>query len=166
MFYCNELLNEENLEILLIELMAYSQLDGEEFSFDGESMKNTGDFRLGSEGAYLEMDIQNIQEALLYPEIVNNRKKKTNNNLNNYERKMYHKKNRHIRRIKEYVPWYLYDYDCDTDTHKYWKRNYVQSKALRLIGNNIIRSIIPGKEDFSLNGGGYKKVYDYWWDIF
>jgi hypothetical protein len=168
LFYSNDKMTKEDYEVLLQEIMAYRELDYEEFNFSGEPIRNTGEFKLGSEDAYYEMDIQNIEDLLLYWDdfSINKPNKKSKKKQNKYDRKMYYKKVKHIRNIKNINPWCIYVYDFDTDTYRYWEKCYAQSKDLRRIGNNTIRSMIPGKEKFPLNGGGYKKVYDYWNEIF
>ena len=120
---------------------------------------------MGSEDAYYEMDIQNIKELLLYWDDFCTHKpnKKHKQKQNRYSRKMYYKKVKHLRKLNTFVPCHVYGYG---NTHKYWKKYFVQSKELRHIGNSIIRSTIPGKEQFSLKSGGYRKVFAYWYVIF
>lgn len=165
MFNSNDKMTKEDYEILLQEIRAYRELDCAEFNFDGEPIRSTGEF--GSEDAYYEMDIQDIEELLLYwDDFCTNKPTKRKKKQNRYNRKMYYKKVKHLRNIKNINPWCIYVYDFDTDTYRYWEKCYAQRRELRSIGNNTIRSMKPGKEEFPLKGGGYKKVYDYWNDIF
>lgn len=91
----------EDYEILLKEIVAYRELDSAEFDFNGEVLRNTGECGLGSEDAYYKMDILSLKEAISYYGIDKEpkpRKRKTK--LNRYKRKMYHKKYKHLKRLR------------------------------------------------------------------
>lgn len=88
------------------------------------------------------------------------------NRLNRYEKKQYHKKIKHIQRINHFAPWYIYDYNYDSNDTVYWKRLYVQNRFSRQISNRKVRHNPIGKEPFYLKGNSFKKIYDYWSDIF
>lgn len=92
--------------------------------------------------------------------------KKKKYKLNRYDRKMYHKKYKHINKINNFVPWYKYSYDFDLKEHIYWKQYYVGIKDSKNYSNRIIRRTRVGEEDFSLKGYSCHKKYGYWYDVF
>ena len=88
------------------------------------------------------------------------------NKLNRYEKKQYHEKLKHLQKINHFAPWYIYGFDENLDNVIYWKRYYVQNKFSRKLSNRKIRHQLIGKETFNFKGNSFKKVYDYWNDIF
>lgn len=168
MFYgTGEERTKEDFEMLLQEINAYRYLDGESFDFGNGLIENNHEFHYGSEDAYLEMDEENIKEMLESWNKINywgnyyqNYKKshKIKKRLNRYEcKKMTQKKAKNLTSMIWWATYYRED-------EGYYKRCYEsgRKKYAKYCTNRKVRH----RNDFSLKCGGYRKVHDYWWDVF
>jgi hypothetical protein len=148
------------LELDLLEIEAYRALESETFDFGEGEMRNDGEYNLGSEDAYYEMEIQNIKDALLDLEYEhpNKQETKNNNRLNRYHRKKVGK--RKLKKLTNYNWWSAY-YDEDAG---YYKRCYLSGRKgfAKRCSNKKVRKELK----FPLRGSGYKKCFDYWWTVF
>lgn len=75
MYYdSKELVTKQDHIDKLVEIQAYRNLDGEPFDFGTGLLVNDGEFRLGSEDAYYEMDIQCLEDIIKNWDIDHNNK--------------------------------------------------------------------------------------------
>lgn len=154
-----EMLKKE-LELDLIELEAYRNLDNEVFDFGEGEIRNDGEFGLGSEDVYYKIQISNIENILMdlkedCPYRKNNKNKKR---INKYYRKRIDKKK--LEKLDKYSWWAVY-FD---DKKGFYKRYYLsgRKKFIRKCSNKKVRKSVG----FSLKGAGYRKCYDFWWELF
>lgn len=162
MFYATgEEKTREDYEILQQEIEAYRALDGLSFKFGDELIVNDGEYGYGSEDDYLKIDAQNINEKLNYWHEDNPIQKVKNNNkqrLNKYERKKIDQQK--LKRLSK-LSWYTVYYK--EDENRYIKIYYSGArKYAKYCSNRKVRN----SNNFPLRGGGYRKVFDYWWCIF
>lgn len=160
MFYATgEEKTKEDYEILQQEIEAYRTLDGLSFQFGNELIINDGEFGYGSEDGYLGMVAQDLREKLEYwDEDRVTKKKKNKPRLNKYERrKLTQQKYKKLSQLRWWTVHYKEDEDRYIKVYYSGRRNYAKYCSNRKVRNN---------NDFSLRGGGYRKVFDYWWCIF
>ncbi|KEI94160.1 hypothetical protein N494_18795 (plasmid) [Clostridium botulinum A2B7 92] len=112
-------------------------------------------------------EIKDILELLgydyIYKDILNNKKSKFK--LNRFQKKMYYRKLNHLRKIKRYMPSWVYGIDFESGKINYWDRHYINDKYLKKCSNKKIRHIEIGEEDFNLKGCSYKQKFNYWGEI-
>jgi len=152
------------LELDLVEIEAYRELDGQIFTFGGYEMRNDGEFNLGSEDVYYKMDAQGLKDAILDLEyekkiIFYNRQDKTKQiKINKHQLKNKHKNK--LKNLNKYTWWTTY-YHEDLD---YYERFYLSGRKgfAKLISKRIVRH----RYDFALKGNGYRRCFDYWYCIF
>lgn len=107
------------------------------------------------------MDIQELEDMIKYWDYEhhfdNNIIHINNNKLNKYKRKRITQKK--IKKINNILWW-----ASSFEKEGYYKRYYYsgRKKYAKHCSNKIIRHT----SDFPLKGGGYKKAFDYWWNIF
>ena len=151
----------KELELDLIELEAYRDLDCEVFDFGEGEIRNDGEFGLGSEDVYYKIQIANIKDVLRdlkencpYKQ---NTKKKTR--INKYYRKRIDKKK--LKKLNKYPWWWIAYFD---DEKGFYKRYYLseRKKFIKKCSNKKVRKSV----NFSLKGAGYRKCYDFWWELF
>ncbi len=162
MFYATgEEKTKEDYEILQQEIEAYRTLDGHSFKFGNELIINDGEFGYGSEDGYLGMVAQDLREKLEYWDEDNPIKKTKNKNkprLNKYERKkLTQEKYKKLSQLRWWTVYYKEDEDRYIKIYYSGARKYVKYCSNRKVRNS---------NNFSLKGGGYRKVFDYWWYIF
>lgn len=152
---------------LLNEIKAYRELEGMPFDFGSGLVTDDSPC---SENTYYKMDIESLEDAIEYLKDKKSEPKKTER-LNRHYRKMYHKKHKHLRKIKNYAGG-RYDTKWEYGQHGrinyeyiYYKRYYVGDKAYKKKSNNKIRLTKIGKEDFKLKGRNCYKKFDYQWTI-
>ncbi len=168
MFYSSDLQTKEDYKILLQEIKTYRELESQEFNFNGIVLKNTNEYNLGSEDAYYEMDIQSLEEILEYWDY-NNKPKKHNKKpkikLNKYAKKQITKDK--LLKLQKYGKWWttykqtneegkFYIVRCYIGNHKNSRTTYHKKKS-----NKKVR-----KYREILKGNNYRKIYDYWWEVF
>lgn len=168
MVYSSDLQTKEDCQILLQEIKAYRELESQEINFNGIVLKNTNEYSLGSEDAYYEMDIQSLEEALEHWDYNNKPKKhnkKPKTRLNKYSRKQITKDK--LLKLHKYGKWWtthkqtndedkFYIIRCYIGNHKNSRTTYHKKKA-----NKKVR-----KYKGMLKRNNYRKLYDYWWEIF
>ena len=156
----------EKLELDLQEIQAYRELDSAEFNFNGVILRNTGEYNLGSEDAYYEMDIEALEEALLLHsedfqrklKYINKRNKKYKSRLNKYGRKKITQSK--LKKLNQCTWWVTYY----NENEGYYERCYVSGR--KRYAKYCSKRKVRHRNDFALKGNGYRKVYDYWWDVF
>lgn len=149
----------EELILDIIEINAYRDLENETFIFGSIELKNDGEYKMGSEEVYYEMELQYLEEALLAlkeNKFIVNRSK--NIRLNRYERKKITQKR--LKKIHSYT-WWTTSYDENLDIYK---RHYIS--GCKKYAKYCSRRKVRNSFDFPLKGNGYRKCFDYWWTIF
>lgn len=160
MFYATgEEKTREDYEMLQQEIEAYRTLDGLSFKFGDELIVNDGEYGYGSEDGYLGIDAQNICDMLDYWHEDKSIKTKSNKQrLNKHERKKLDQQK--LKKLSQ-LRWYTVYYK--EDENRYIKIYYSGArKYAKYCSNRKVRN----SNNFSLRGGGYRKVFDYWWCIF
>lgn len=156
LFDTDELKTKEDYINQLKEIEAYRELDGENFDFGNGLIIN--EMSQGSEDAYYEMDIENLNDVILYWELNNEEKEtnKSNSKLNSHSQKVID--NRKLNHLEK-ISWRLV---VDKDGFKQRCYRGGRSKYLKQISNKQVRrydKTLPSK------GGAYKKVFDFWWKL-
>lgn len=131
---------KEDFEVLLQELTAYLELGN------------------GHEDAYLKNDIKIIES------ILRNWQRKyisgqcRTHKLNRYERKKITQQR--YKRLHKLRWWTVY---YKEEENRYIKIFYSgRRKYAKYCSNRKVRN----SNEFSLRGGGYRRVYDFWWTVF
>lgn len=147
-------MDKEELITDFNELEAYRSLDGKPFDFGCGLI--TDDSK-GGEDAYWEMaqqDIEDCLEDLDYSPPKTRKKSRPNR----YERKYTKRK-----RLEEihHQAWHPVWYDKEKQMYK---RSYYSGRKgfAKKQSNRKIRHT----KDFSTDGGGYRKLFDYWGNVF
>jgi len=159
MFYATgEEKTKEDYEILQQEIEAYRTLDGLSFKFGNELIINDGEFGYGSEDGYLGIVAQDLRELLEYwddDRTVNKIKNKRNKpRLNKYERKkLTQQKYKNLSKLRWWTVYYNENEDRYIKIYYSGARKYAKYCSNRKVRNS---------NNFSLKGGGYRKVFDYW----
>jgi hypothetical protein len=140
----------------LKEIEAYRSLDGLPFDFGTGLIPN--EMSLGSEDAYYEMDIQNLEGIIEYWDYVDDTKKRRKYKdklFKYYKRKIDQKK---LSKLYNETWWAVQD--CG----EYKKRCYIGSRTtfLKKYSNKIVRRYV---NEVSVKGNGYRRLFDYWWEI-
>lgn len=161
--------NEEEEEYILDikELIAYRTLEGQDFDFGNGLIKN--DLTFGTEEAYWQMEQQDLESIICDDDGDKDgyvskfdwlRKPKLKiPKLYPYYRK---KITRHkLIKLKDIARWIYVSYD---EYKKYYSRRHGGQKVKRDL-KQISRRKVRNRKDFLLRGNGYKRVYDYWWEL-
>lgn len=141
------------------EVNAYRELESETFDFGTGEMRMEG--LLGSEDAYYEMDLQELEERRQEKEQeYYNRPLTIENNIKRVN-KLYKRKEidqKKLRDLSKITFWFV------EDKGDYCKKHYYSRarKVLRNLSNKRVRSY---KGEIS-NGSHYKKIYDFYWNLF
>jgi hypothetical protein len=136
------------------EIEVYRKLAGVPFDF------GTGlitDDSTQSEDVYWKMEQENIKNQIW--DLFNQKNRKTKYKYKNkYIRKQIGKNK--LKRLSKVSWWFAY-YDKDKGRHircyESGRKKYAKWCSDRAVRN---------RNDFPLKGGGYRKVYDYWWVVF
>lgn len=153
------------------EIKTYRDLEFEDFDFNGQPMKNTGEYNPGLEDTYYEMEVERLEELLNKLDNTKNQKIiKHKGKLNYYDRKMYWHKNKLLKQIENYMPWYSYIKKQNNNGQTYYKRFYQSNKEDRKIYCRIVRirlktSLIKDYNICLTKGMSWKKIYNYKWMI-
>jgi hypothetical protein len=142
---------------LLEEIESYRSLDGKDFDFGTGTIVN--DMSYGSEDAYYEMDIQTLEEIIKWWEYDN--KPKIKHKLR-YKPSRYYLKEKERKRLNylSKVSWHLV---IERDDFK--QRCYLgkRSAYLKKKSNKKVRKYNRG---LPIKGNTYRKIFDYWWEMF
>lgn len=141
----------------LEEIRAFRELEKEVFDFGEGDMKIEGWY--GSEDAYYEMCLpEECRYNIKTPSpLYSKSKSKTNKKYrpNHHARKQVEKKK--LDKLYNTSAWWAV---IDKNTHK--KRNYIlNGKYCRKYSNRCVRRY---RKEIG-NGGNYRKLYDYWWEV-
>ncbi len=144
-------------ECTLEEVLAYRELENEYFDFGEGDMKMTGVY--GSEDAYYEMDIENYIDQVESRAVEYKPKTKIRKRTHPYYRKKIDQ--RKMRKLRDEIWWGVRKKVSDNGD-VYYKRDYVSSrrKWIRKRANKKVR-----KTNNVGNHGNYRRVYEFWWDI-
>jgi len=140
----------------LREIEAYRSLEGLPFDFGNGLIKN--DLSYGTEEAYWEMDIQDLEDLIEYWDWNKQEHKIKNIRLNHYARKIITKN-----KLKKVYDTGSYFISFEESTNRYKRfylsgvKGYAKWCSKRAVRNSI---------DFPLKGTGYRKVYNYWYTVF
>lgn len=169
MFYSSDLQTKENYEILLQEIKAYRELESHEFNFNGIILKNTNEYNLGSEDAYYEMDIQSLEEILEYwdnnSSNTTKKYKKFKIKLNKHSRKQITKDK--LLKLNNYGKWWTTYEQINDEGKSYIIRCYIgNNKNSRTTYHKKKANKKVRKYKGMLKRSNYRKIYDYWWEVF
>jgi hypothetical protein len=155
----------------LKELEAYRTLEGRPFDFGHGDVPN--DLTFGTEEAYWEMEIQEIESVLYdycddlimyYPDTNNiNHKNKSTTKKNRYLNKL--KSKEKLIQLNHTANWIYVSYDEDK---KYYSRRFSGQKVKRDTkqqSRRRVRNRVKALSDFSIKGCEYRRLYDYWWEL-
>lgn len=158
MFYDKDARTIEDLEILLIELKAYRELESESFDFGTGLLYS--DYTYGSEDVYYKMDIESVEDALIWKHYYNRHYKTHNKHkqrLNKYERKeITLNRYKQLEKISKNSVWY------NEDLNRYIKCYY--SNRRKRAHRNWIKKLRK-TNNFKLKGNSCNKVYHYWDEV-
>lgn len=148
---------------LLNEIEAYRELDGQDFDFGTGLIKNEMSF--GSEDAYYEMDVWELESIIEYWDHDNpNRKhKKHKKHENKYVRNRKHKDKL----------WKMVDQQW-TNVWKNGKwfeegtypKRYYRGKRSSYLKKQSNKKIRQHKGDFQHKGNKCKRVFNFWWELY
>ena len=152
------------LKLNLIEIEAYRRLDKEPFDFGHGEIENES---LVSEDEYYQMEYETLNE-LYYDEYndiikcIRQKKRISTTRHNRYLCKL--KSYQRLKQLQAYA-WHITYYD--EDKHRLVrcyggmkpKRNAKQASRRR------VRNRIKYLTEFNFKGNDYRRLYDYWWDL-
>ena len=145
------------------EIRAYRDLESEIFDFGNGEMKIEGWY--GSEDVYLKMSLPEYYYEPEYEEFIQtysnhkrNKYKCKKHKLNRYAKKQIDKKK--IQKLYSIGFWWTIG-KCDTHLYRCYKGS--RSKYLKRVSNKVVRK---SKVRLSGKGNIYKKLFDYWWELF
>jgi len=142
----------------LKEIEAYRNLEGLSFDFGNGLIQN--DLSYGTEEAYWEMDIQDLEDLIEYwdYDIKSQSKKKHRQRLNKHIRKMIGK--RKLIKLSKTSSWTVY---YNEEENRYIRCYYSGRKGF---AKWCSKRAVRNRNDFSLKGAGYRKCFDYWDTVF
>lgn len=152
----------EELRGDLIEIRAYRALQNESFDFGSGLIENNNN---GSEDDYYKM-----QEEKIIKEIEKEKKKIRNNK---HKAKKTRRKNKHylnkkakerLKRLHKQGVYTVYK-AVNKDTGKEYPYKFYLT-GRRKMAKRQTNKKVRKRNDFSLKGAGYRKVHDYWWEVF
>lgn len=148
------------------EIIAYRELENETFDFGEGKMKMEG--LLGSEDAYYEMCIPNESCYINYDKF------EFNYNTDQYEYIYHEPKSKKKIRLTQYYKKQIdqnkmnklrkYGWWIVSDKGLYKKRCYYSER--KFIAKRITNKKIRKYKGEIGNGNCYRKIYDYWWNVF
>ena len=142
----------------LIELDAYRILSGQSFDFGTGIIKNDSKI---SEDVYYKMQQQELEELLFNKNnyIPQNKNKQKKHRLNKYERKkITYKRLKKLHSISLYTCGAYEKNGRLTRFYLSGRKGYAKWCSDRKVRH--------GNKEFCLRGGGYRKVFDYWWTVY
>jgi len=148
-------MDKKELMIDFNELEAYRSLNGKPFDFGNGLV--TDDSK-ESEDVYWKMSQQDIEDCIEEFEESPQPKTRKKSRPNRYERKYIERK-----RLSEIYEESWHPVWYDKDSQRYKRCYYSGRKGFAKRQSN--RKIRHTK-DFDANGGMYRKLYDYWWNVF
>lgn len=156
LYNSDDLKTKEDYINQLKEIVAYRELDGEDFDFGTGLIKNEMSF--GSEDAYYKMDIQTLEEVIRYW------------NYSYQESKEKKKERTHKRYLKQKeknridflyrVSW------SNVVDRKDWKQKVYRGKRssyLKKLSNKKIRKY---KKGLPVKSNTHYKIFDFWWELY
>ena len=150
---------EEDYEMLLQEVKAYRQLYGQTFGFceelDIENVSNP-------EYELLKRDEEILEEMLKNWDSSKSLVKKQNKYQKTKKLKHQNKtlEQAKLKKIANMAWWPVY---YNEESERYIRCYYSRKrKYAKICSNKIVRKA----QEFSLKGAGYRKLFDYWWEIF
>lgn len=155
---------KEELLLDLIEVRAYRELQSEPFDFGTGLIENDSKF---SEDAYYKMEENEILEKLRDLEEGKTKKNKQVNNKKIKNKRKYYldkKAEKRMKKLHEIGVYQVYEAINEDTGEKYMDKFYLSGRkgfAKRQSNKKVRKS-----NNFPLKGGGYRKVYDYWWEVF
>lgn len=136
------------------ELEAYRTLEGKPFDFGSGLITDTSK---SSETVYWKMEQREIEDCIEdfnYPPPKTRKKGRPNR----YERKYAGRKR--LQKIPRQV-WWIIGFNEETMMYKRYYESGRKGFAKRQSNRKIRHT-----KDFDANGGMYRKLYDYWWNVF
>lgn len=152
---------KEELELNLLEVQAYRELESQTFNFNGYIMRNDGEYDFGSEDAYYKMKIQSLEDSLLdlrFEEKYGKIKKKKKRRLNRYATKQITQTK--LKKLSLYTWWTTYHHEKEN----YYERCYVSGR--KGYAKYCSKRRVRNNNNFALKGNSYRKLYDLWWEVF
>lgn len=151
-----ELITKQDYIDQLNEIEAYRSLEGQPFDFGTGLIQN--DLSYGTEEVYWEMDVQDLEESILWWDYSRPKNYKKKPKRRKYKTKDIDKSK--IEKLSKQA-WYIaYYYEKE---NRYIRCYYSGRKRYaKWCSDRAVRN----SNDFPLKGGGYRKVYDYWWTVF
>ena len=156
--------NYNELKLDLIEIEAYRQLNGQPFDFGHGEIANES---LVSEDVYYKMQEEAINE-LYYDDyddiIVRIRQKKriSTTRHNRYLCKL--KSYQRLLQLRDFA-WHITYYDED-------KKRYIRccggmkpKRNAKQASRRRVRNRIKHLQEFTFKGNDYRRLYDYWWEL-
>lgn len=154
-----ELETKEDYINQLKEIIAYRELDGQDFDFGDGSISN--DMSLGSEDAYYEMDIYSLECAIEYYEEDHRPVKKAKKQRSN----KYARTRQHKDKLKEMVDrsWYPVweSYSPESFPKRYYRGQ--RSMYLKRLSNKKFRRYTG---EVLKKGNTHRRVFDFWWELY
>ena len=155
-----ELKTKEDYICLLKEIEAYRELDGEDFDFGTGIINN--DMSYGSEDAYYEMAIWELESIIDYwdcdnPNSKHNKKRDTKYARNRtFKNKLWSMVDQQWTHVWMNGKWF--------EEGTYPKR-YYRGKRSTHLKRQSSRKIRRFKGEFQTKGNKHKRVFDFWWEL-
>jgi len=150
---------KENINIEIEEFETYRNLDGDAFDFGNGLIKN--DMSFGSEDVYYKITINSLKELLYELENKHIKQKNKKPRVNRYKRK----------KITKYKLEKLYKKSWMQVYYSEKKQRYIKcyisnrKKYAKYCTNRKIRN--GNSNNFKmLKSCSYRRVYDYWWNVY
>ncbi len=149
----------EELKGDLVEVRAYRALQNEPFDFGTGIIKNNSN---NSEDAYYEMQEQEIIEEINRIEATKIEKERELQKRNRYysDKKA---KNR-LKKLYEQGVYSVYKAKNKDTGKEYLYKFYLSGR--KKMAKKQTNKKVRNKNNFPLKGAGYRKVYDYWWEVY
>ncbi|MET3505504.1 hypothetical protein [Halalkalibacter oceani] len=151
-----ELITKQDYIDQLNDLLAYAELEGEDFDFGTGLIVN--EMSMGSEDAYYKMYIQALMEKMEFLHIDNSkskRKKKKRLHKRDYKKK----EKERLKKLSE-ISW------MNVNNREGWKQRSYRGKRSRHFKKQSHRKIRRYKGDISLKGNMTNKIFDFWWKLY
>lgn len=151
----------EELKGDLVEVRAYRALQNEPFDFGTGVIKNNSN---NSEDAYYKMQEQEIIEEINRVEAVEFEKEK---------RRYLKKENRYysdkkaknrLKKLHEQGVYSVYKAKNKDNGKEYLYKFYLSGR--KKMAKKQTNKKVRNRNNFPLKGAGYRKVYDYWWEVY
>lgn len=156
-FQSDEAKTKDDYVQLLNEIIAYRELDGEDFDFGTGLIKN--DMSLGSEDAYYEMDMCTLENIIINWDFNQEAKHRKKHEQKPHKRHYQKREKDRVSRLSK-ISW------IKVIEREGWQQRCYRGKRSRYLKRQSNKKIRRYKGKLPPKGSTHYKIFDFWWEMY